>query len=121
MNLIAASMLMVDLRCLFHIAMSLLFYQIIIIFTALKYEIELFSAPIINVYSPCFRSVDGINSNETSFSSPSFIEIDDSCSKYPVEFPIFPDEVNVPEATNRILLLKEDEAKSDSDIIEKNR
>ena len=61
-----------------------------------------------------------MNSNETSCSSPSSIEIDDGCSKYPVEFPISPEEVKVPEATNRILLLKEDkdESDSDSDLIE---
>ena len=49
---------------------------------------ESFSAPIINVYSPGFKSADGINSNETSCSSPSSMEIKDDClAKCPVEFP----------------------------------
>ena len=64
---------------------------------ALKYETASFSAPIIKVYFPGFKSFEGVKVNATCFDFPAFIEKD--CSlKIPVEFPRSPVGVKVPDA-----------------------
>ena len=69
---------------------------IIFIFIAFKYEIALFSAPTINVYSPDFKSEEGVKINEICFDFPGAIE-NDSSLKDPVEFPRPPVAVKVPD------------------------
>jgi hypothetical protein len=44
-----------------------------LIFTAFRYETDSFSAPIINIYSPGFKSSDGVNVNYTCFELPGLI------------------------------------------------
>lgn len=74
------------------------------IFIAFRYETTSLSAPIISVYSPGFRSVDGVNINDTCFELPEFIGKDSSL-KDPVEFPETPLGVKVPDAIMLILEL----------------
>ena len=47
-----------------------------LIFTAFRYETDSFSAPIINIYSPGFKSADGVKVNDTCFELPASSEYD---------------------------------------------
>jgi hypothetical protein len=72
------------------------------------YEIALFSAPIINIYSPDFKSEEGVKINEICFDFPLAIEND--CSlKDPVEFPRSPVGVKVPDFIMLIVLSEEED------------
>jgi hypothetical protein len=68
-----------------------------LIFTAFRYETDSFSAPIINVYSPGFKSADGVKVNDTCFELPASIGKESSLND-PVEFPRSPFGVKVSDA-----------------------
>ena len=70
----------------------------ILILTAFRYETESFSAPIMSIYLPAFRSDDDVKIKETCFGFPALNENDSSLND-PVEFPRSPVGVKVPAAT----------------------